>query len=135
MTDTDILLPPIPSLDPANHFWFVGDNDAEVYSTAARRYVPFDEAVHIVGDNTSRVMAWGELEAYLRAKNVPPYHSVSSYRIVRRLEDAGKIDEADAALESNRTLLRRFYTVGTIPADDPNAIALLVAIGADPAVI
>lgn len=57
---------------------------------------------------------------------------VSTYRIVRRLEAAGLIEAADAALAAQPTLFRRFYTAGTIPHDDPDAIAFLEAIGADP---
>ncbi|MCB1502829.1 MAG: hypothetical protein KDK07_24140 [Bauldia sp.] len=57
---------------------------------------------------------------------------VSTYRVVRRLETAGLIEAADAALAAQPTLFRRFYTAGTIPHDDPDAIAFLQAIGADP---
>ena len=41
-------------------------------------------------------------------------------------------EAADAALAAQPTLFRRFYTAGTIPHDDPDAIAFLQAIGADP---
>jgi len=57
---------------------------------------------------------------------------VSTYRIVRRLEEAGLIDAADAALDAQPVLFRRFYTAGSIPHDDPDALALLTAIGAAP---
>ncbi len=62
---------------------------------------------------------------------MPPYHKVSTYRILRRLEDVGLIDAAEAALNANRVLWRRFYTVGAINADDADARAFLAAIGAD----
>ena len=39
---------------------------------------------------------------------------------------------ADAALNANRTLFRRFYTVGAISADEPDAREFLKKIGADP---
>ncbi|MCB1498585.1 MAG: hypothetical protein KDK07_02150 [Bauldia sp.] len=57
---------------------------------------------------------------------------VSTYRIVRRLEEVGLIEAADAALDAQPILFRRFYTAGTIPHDDPDAVTLLTAIGADP---
>mgnify|MGYP000929983469 CR=1 FL=1 len=60
---------------------------------------------------------------------------VSTYRIVRRLETAGLIEAADAALAAQPTLFRRFYTAGTIPHDDPDAIAFLQGIGADPVIV
>ena len=65
--------------------------------------------------------------------DVPPTTwRVSTYRIVRRLEEVGLIDAADAALAAQPALFRRFYTAGSIPHDDPDAMALLSAIGADP---
>jgi hypothetical protein len=71
---------------------------------------------------------------------VPPYHSVSPYRIVRRLEAAGLAQQALDVIEApdNAVLKARFYTlagVGGIPADDPDAVALVLAAGADPAEI
>lgn len=62
----------------------------------------------------------------------PAVWRVSTYRIVRRLEEVGLIDAADAALAAQPVLFRRFYTAGSIPHDDPDAVALLSAIGADP---
>lgn len=62
----------------------------------------------------------------------PAVWRVSTYRIVRRLEEVGLIDAADAALDAQPVLFRRFYTAGSIPHDDPDAVALLSAIGADP---
>ncbi len=68
-----------------------------------------------------------------RDPDVPPAAwRVSTYRIVRRLEEVGLIDAADAALAAQPVLFRRFYTAGSIPHDDPDAVGLLSAIGADP---
>ena len=53
----------------------------------------------------------------------------------RRLEAAGLIEAADAALAAQPFLFRRFYTAGTIPHDDPDAIAFLQGIGADPVTV
>lgn len=60
---------------------------------------------------------------------------VSTYTIVRRLEVAGLIDAADAALASNKTLFRRFYTVGYINSDADDAVSFLKSIGANPTTI
>ena len=62
----------------------------------------------------------------------PTNWRVSTYRIVRRLEDAGLIDAADTALDAQPLLFRRFYTAGSLPNDDPDAVAFLQAIGANP---
>ena len=65
----------------------------------------------------------------------PTAWRVSTYRIVRRLEAAGLINAADAALAAQPVLFRRFYTAGTLPHDHPDALAFLEAIGADPIAI
>ena len=62
----------------------------------------------------------------------PTNWRVSTYRIVRRLEDAGLIDAADTALDTQPLLFRRFHTAGSLPNDDPDAVAFLQAIGANP---
>jgi hypothetical protein len=57
--------------------------------------------------------------------------------IVQRLIDAGKIEAADTALESDKAAKARWNAADhpAIWSDDPEALALLQAIGADPAVI
>jgi hypothetical protein len=65
----------------------------------------------------------------------PTSWRVSTYRIVRRLEEIGLIEAADAALAAQPMLYRRFYTAGSIPHDDPDAIAFLEGIGAEPEAI
>lgn len=65
----------------------------------------------------------------------PTNWRVSTYCIVRRLEAAGFIDAADAALAAQPVLFRRFYTAGSLAHDDPDATAFLEAIGADPVII
>ena len=56
--------------------------------------------------------------------------------IVDRLHAAGKLDAAHAALEAADLYTReRWNTRDAIYADDATALALLAAIGADPAAI
>ena len=91
--------------DPRDWYWIVGGDETLVYASMRAAFVP--------------------------AAGVPPFHKVSTYRVLRRLEDAGRIDAAEAALNANRVLWRRFYTVGAINADDADSRAFLAAIGAD----
>ncbi len=127
---------------PANHYWIVGGD--HVYASQRAAYVDLDDAKYIewleAGGLPSHIYAHDNLVGVLRAANVPPYHAVSPYRIVRRLEAAGLAAPALAVLEApdNAVLKARFYTLaaaGGIPADDPDAIALVLAAGGDPAVI
>jgi hypothetical protein len=121
--------------DPKNWFWIVAENPTQAYSSAARAYVAQHDAAYAAfaaGGEATRIDTFADLIDVLRAANVPPYHKVSTYAVVRRLETAGLIEAADIALSQNKTLWRRFYTVGNINADDPDSIAFLQAIGADP---
>lgn len=125
------------AFDPRNWFWIVGDDESRAYSSAAGSYVDIAE---VSPERITRIDSTDSLKQVLRAANVPPYHSVSPYRIVRRLEAAGLAQQALGVIEApdNAVLKARFYTlagVGGIPADDPDAIALVQAAGADPAVI
>lgn len=56
---------------------------------------------------------------------------------MRRLEEAGAAETALQVIDApeNAVLKARFYTLGAIPADDPDAVALIAVAGADPAVI
>jgi len=127
----------VSEYEPFNWFWIVGDDETRAYSSAAGGYVDVAQAPE---DRITRIASMDELIEVLRAANVPPYHSVSPYRIVRRLEAAGLSQRALAVLEApqNAVLKARFYTlagVGGISADDPDAIALVIAAGGDPAEI
>lgn len=116
------------AFDPKDWYWVVAGDEARAWSSTARDYVDIAQADP---ERVTRIGSFDSLVQVLRAANVPPYHKVSTYRILRRLEDAGRIDAAEAALNANRVLWRRFYTVGAINADDADSRAFLAAIGAD----
>jgi hypothetical protein len=67
----------------------------------------------------------------------PPRRLVAKSLIISRLIEAGKIEAARAALEANASAYARWWAPDkpAIYADDPEAIALLQSIGADPAAI
>jgi hypothetical protein len=123
--------------DPRDWYWIVAADESRAYSSVARGFV---DAALADPDRITRIDSMDSLKQVLRAANVPPYHSVSPYRIVRRLEAAGLAQQALGVIEApdNAVLKARFYTlagVGGIPADDPDAVALVLAAGADPAEI
>lgn len=129
---------------PSDHYWVVGSDRARVFSSARMALVPIEDGAYQIwreaGGIVTTIASLDELVAVLRAANVPPYHCVSPYRIVRRLEAAGLAAQALAIIDApqNAVLKARFYTLagaGGIPADDPDAIALVVAAGGDPAAI
>jgi len=123
--------------DPHNWFWIIAGDETRAWSSAARGYVDIAQADP---DRITRIDSMDSLKQVLRAANVPPYHAVSPYRIVRRLEAAGIAAQALAVIDApgNAVLKARFYTLagaGGIPADDPDAIKLVLAAGGDPDVI
>lgn len=66
----------------------------------------------------------------------PPRRLVSRGTIIERLQAAGKLDAARSALDAAPLYDReRWNSRDAIYSDDPTALALLAAIGADPAAI
>lgn len=120
-----------PTADAKNCFWIIGEDETQAYSSAQQAVVAIDNADP---DRVTRIDSMTSLVEVLRAANVPPYHAVTPYRIVRRLEAAGVAAQAIAVLEApqNAVLRWRFTTLAGVPADDPDARALIAAAGADP---
>jgi hypothetical protein len=127
--------------DAKNWFWIVAGDEQRAYSSAAQAYVPVADADP---DRTRKISSEADMIGVLRAANVPPYHRVSVYRIIRRLEASGFATQALAVIDApqNAVLKARFYGLAGlvelgmgVPADDPDAVALVRAAGADPAVI
>lgn len=83
-------------------------------------------------DNVYRIVAAQKTEA-----DPPPVRIlVSKATIVDRLYTAGKLDAANAALNaSDLYTQQRWNTRSSIYADDPTALALLKAVGADSDII
>lgn len=81
-----------------------------------------------------------EYQAWLAAGNIPDQYVlpltrrlVSKSLIIDRLNAAGKLTAAKAALDSNLYARERWYAPDkpAIHADDPEALTLLTGIGAD----
>lgn len=138
-------------IDVNDWYYAIEGDEEQVWARKRGQFVPVSDELYVAWKErgmrppqyrTTVIPTEEELIALLRRENVPPYHSVLSYRIVRRLEACGP-EIAAAAISvldapENAILKARFYTldaVGGIPADDSDAIALVQACGADPAVI
>ena len=125
--------------DPKAWFWLVGAAQ-EIYSSAAAGFVTADDSAYASfiasGNLPTRIASQDDLVDVLRAANVPPYHLVPTRTVVDRLQAAGKLTAARAALDGAALYLReRWNTRTEIFADDQDALALLQAIGADAEVI
>ncbi len=123
-----------------DHYWIVGGDKTAIYASARARFVQAEDvalqAWTARGGTITRIDSEKNLHAVLRAANVPPYHLVPKRKIVDRLAAAGKLDAARAALDAADLYTReRWNTRDAIYSDDKTALALLKAIGADPATI
>lgn len=76
-------------------------------------------------------------EEWVLVEPEPVRHTVLKSTVQARIIDAGKMDEAYAALTSNATYFARWFAPDrpVVYCDDPDAILLVTAIGLDPAVI
>lgn len=133
--------------NPADHYWIVAGDGTRLWSSAAGGYVDLADATYRdwceSGGLVTRIVSEAELDEVLvlagqgqRAPH-PPKRQVLKSVIISRLIAAGKIADARAALESDAAAYARWWAPDrpAINFDDPEALALLRAIGADPDVI
>lgn len=127
--------------DPSRWFWIVEGDEQRAFSSASGGYV---DATQAIPECTTHIDSEERMIEVLRAANVPPYHRVSVYRIIRRFEEAGLASAALTVIDApeNAVLKARFYGLAGsvesgmgVPADDPDAISLVQAAGGDPAAI
>lgn len=128
---------------PADHYWIVAGDETRRWSSAASAYVPQENAGYLAwlaaGGLPARIASEAELDAVLIASGHgdraphPPKRMVLKSLIGARLIATGKIDAAKAALEANPAAWARWVAPDqpAIHHDDPDALALLAAIGAD----
>lgn len=133
--------------DPANHYWIVGGDADRFWSSALPGYVPGDDDGYIDwrggGGLPARIASEEELDAVLAAAGEgiraphPPKRTVPKSVVVSRLIAAGMIVAAKAALEADPAAWARWVAPDrpVINHDDPDALALFAAIGADPEAI
>ena len=119
-----------------NHLRRVIDLRVDITSQVSALPIPDAERPALITALTMRRDAY--VLQQLSDLPLPPraVWTVSKVVIVERLEAAGKLAAARAALDAASLLLReRWNAIQTVRNDDPDALALLTAIGADPAVI
>lgn len=123
---------------PENWYWLVGDDESQVYSSAAGKFVEPTEGTYTRwkedGGIPTRIDTFDNLIVVLRAANVPPYHRVRKSTIIFRLTDP-QLEQALSVMTVRQR--ERWYAPdqGYINADDPESIAVVTAIGADPSVV
>lgn len=123
--------------DYRDWYWFVGSQSDAVYSSAQAAMVPLDNAGYVefsAKRPASFVENMNDLIDVLRRNNVPPYHRVAKSTILSRLGDE-KSEQAFALTTIGQQLRWNAPDRPAVNADDPETIAIILAIGEDPAVI
>ena len=89
------------------------------------------------GATADQKTAAEQVVAAFDVKEPASHYLVDKSIVVQRLIAANKINAAYAALTSNAAYFARWFAPGhpNVYADDPDALTLLAAIGADPKVI
>ncbi len=122
----------VSTYDPFNWHWTV-DGGTRFWSSAAGAYV--DELP--AGAGVTRIASESELDEVLAAYGLlgpTARRKVRKSTVQARLIDVGKMDAAYVALTANPTYFARWFAPDhpEVYADDPDTIALLMVIGADP---
>lgn len=119
--------------DVTNWHWIIGDDEARFWSSAANTYV--EKAPD--GAGITRIASESELDEVLAAYGFlgpTARRKVRKSIVQARLIEAGKMDAAYAALTQMPAEFARWFAPDRpeVYADDPAALMLLQAIGADP---
>ena len=130
--------------NPSAHYWIVAGNENQTWSSAAGGVVAAADVTYLAWCGMdgwpTRISSEAELDAVLAAAGLgdlaphPPKRTVLKSVIIARLIAVGKIDAAKAALDADAALYARWWAPdrSAINCDDPDALALLASIGADP---
>lgn len=119
--------------NPADWYWIVGGDETRFWSSKERAYVGSLPE----GALASGIVSEAELDDVLAVYGLlgpTARRKIRKSVVQARLIDAGLMDAAKAALESNSTYFARWFAPDQpeVYADDPDALALLAAIWADP---
>lgn len=119
--------------DHRNWFWIVGRDEKRFWSSASNSYV----GTLPKGAGVTRIASESELDEVLAAYGLlgpTARRKVLKSVVQARLIEAGLMDAAKLALDSNSAFFARWFAPDRpeVYADDPDALMLLRAIGADP---
>ncbi len=134
----------MPIYIPSDHYWIVVGDETRVFSSARRAYVPAGDAQYL---SWLEISGWGgperipseaDLWAVLAAQapeclpdDQKPKRKVAKSLILSRITDA-QLEQAMALMTVRQQERWRAPDQPAVYFDDPETIAVLQAIGADP---
>lgn len=126
----------MPDYTPHDWYWIVADDESRYWSSASGRYVTELPK----GSGVSRILSEQELNDVLEPYGLlgpTARRKIKKSVVSARLIEAGKMSAAFQVLNSNPTYFARWFVPDRpyVYADDPDALLLLRAIGADADVI
>lgn len=89
--------------DPRDHYWIIGGDEAQVYSSARRTLVPDVDDTYVAwcaDHQPTRILSMDELIEVLRQANVPPYVTVTPRQARLALLEAGLLDAVETAVNT-----------------------------------
>lgn len=123
--------------DPRDWYWAVAGDQSQVYSSRRASLVAIADPEYqafLQRAVATQIASMDDLTDVLRANNVPPFHRVAKSTIISRLTDA-QLEAAISAMTARQQERWRAPDQPAVNADDPDALALLTVIGADPATV
>jgi hypothetical protein len=127
------------SFDVRDHYWAVDGDTEGVFSSAVGKLIGATDPAYLAWLGTgekclTRVKTQDELVEVLRRYNVPPYHAVPKSLVLARLGDQ-KAAQAFAIATIGQQLRWNAPGKTFVNADDQETIAIIQAVGEDPAVV
>jgi len=130
-------------MDMSDWYYFIRGDESQIWSRRRCMFVPVTDAEYVAWANVGMVEPFyratvlptqDDLVGLLRRDGAPPYHQVRKSTVLSRLGDE-KVAQAFALASVGQQLRWNAPDRPKVNADDPETVALIVAVGGDPAVI
>lgn len=126
----------IERCDPRDWYWYVAGDRERVFSSVRNVFVSLDDAAFmgwsaVAGRIVSTTPSMDDLVGVLRAHEVAPYRKIRKSTVIARLTDA----QLDAAMEMMSRRQKERWRAPDWPminTDDPELLAVITAVGANP---
>lgn len=124
----------------SNHYWFVGGDLTQVFSSATNTLVPLtDPSVgpwFLAGNVPTSIDTMDNLKQVLHDADVPPYAPITMWQARKALRQAGLIDQVNAAVAAATPDLQDAWEyASSLSRTDPLVLALSTQLNLAPGVV